>query len=215
VRTFLQELFDHGRVSVPLPGRPFEPLGEGTEVLGAFARSARQELPAGLPEVDFGVAAWAAERLAEICRLTIARAAGPDEFAPAFSVPCPVGESPATHFSADLFLRHLPLLSSFTERLAPDDPLLAEIAHFAAAWPLSSVGMKLPGPPEPGRIATLAASPALLRVYADRIVAAADVSRLAVPQVSRAVREALGAHPELSPAIARALEAGVPFSTPS
>jgi hypothetical protein len=217
VRTFLIQLFENGRVSVPSAGQSFESAVECEPQLRAFDRSARLELPAGLPEFDLRVAAWAAERLAEICRLVVARAAGPDEFAPAFSVPCPAAPSSAADYSADLFLRHLPALWKFTERLSPGDPLLAEIVRFSSGWPLSSVGMKLVAPPDAGRVAIFAENPGLRRVYADRIIALEDVSRLAVPAVDRAVRDALGAHPDLSPVIARALDAGnsacAPFAT--
>ena len=208
VRTFLRQLFENGRVSVPAAGRAFEPAVECETEVRAFDRSARLESPAGLPDFDLHVAIWAAERLAEICRLIVARAAGPDEFAPVFAMACPAARSPATDYSADLFLRHLPALSIFTERLSPGDPLLGEIARFSAAWPLSSVGMKITAPPDPARVTIFTENPALLRVYADRILAAADVSRLGVAAVDRALREALGAHPDLSPEIARALDAG-------
>lgn len=206
VRTFLRQLFENGHVSVPAIGRPFEPAVECESDLRAFDRSARQEFPAGLAGFHLPVAIWAAERLAEICRLVIAREAGPDEFAPILSAPCPATPSPSTDYSADLFLRHLPELWNFTGRLSPGDPLLGAIVGFSALWPLSSVGIKFAAPPDPGRVAIFAVNPALLRVYADRILATADVSRLGIPIVDHAVREALGARPELSPALARALE---------
>jgi hypothetical protein len=208
VRTFLRQLFENGRVTVPFAGQPFEPAVECEAEARAFDRSARLEFPPGLPEFALHVAMWAAERLGEIARLIVVRAAGPDEFAPAFSVPCPAAPSQATDYSADLFLRHLPALWTFTGRLSPGDPLLPEIVRFAAAWPLSSVGMKLAAPPDAGRVAGFAENSALLRVYADRILATEDISRLGVPAVDRAVRDALGAHPELCPAIARALDPG-------
>ena len=195
-------------------GHPFEPAVECESEVQAFDRAARLELPAGLPEFDLPVAIWAAERLSEICRLVIARAVGPDEFGPAFSVPCPAVPSPAVDYSADLFLRHLPGLSAFTERLSPGDPLLGELIRLSESWPLSSVGMKLGAPPDASRVGVFAQNSALLRVYADRILATEDASRLTVPAVSSAVRDAIGAHPELCPAIARALGIGISTCAP-
>lgn len=214
VRAFLRQLFENGRVSVPLAGQPFEAAIECEAEVLAFDRSARLEMPAGLPDFDVHVAMWAAERLAEICRLVIARGAGTDEFAPAFAVPCPAQPSPATDYSADLFLRHLPSLWTFTGRLSPGDPLLAEVVRFASAWPLSSVGMKMDAPPDAARVTAFAENAALLRVYADRVLACGDESRLNVPAVERAVRDALGAHHELCPPIARALAARDSACTP-
>ena len=208
VRTFLRQLFENGRVTVPAAGVPFEPAVECEAELRAFDRSARLEFPSGLPDFDLAVAIWAAERLGEICRFIVARAAGPDEIGPALAVACPAAPSPATDYSADLFLRHLPALWTFIERLSPGDPLLGAVARTAAAWPLSSVGMKLAAPPDAGRVGVFAGNPALCGAYADRILATADVSRLGVAAVDRALRDALGAHPELSPEIARVLDAG-------
>ena len=175
VRIFLRELFEHGKVTVPALDQDFEPAIECETELRAFDRSARLELPAGLPEFDLLTAIWAADRLAEISRLIVARSAGTDEFAAAFSVPCPSANSAGVDYTADLFLRHLPALSKFTETLSPGDPLIGEITKLAAAWPLSSVGMKLAEPPKANRVELFLANPALVRVYADRILAAVDI----------------------------------------
>jgi hypothetical protein len=47
--------------------------------------------------------------------------------------------------------------------------------------------------------------PALRRIYADRIIAAGDTSRLGDPRVDEVLRADLGMHRELAPAVASGL----------
>ena len=72
----------------------------------------------------------------------------------------------------------------------------------AAAWPLSSVGIN---GLDNLRLESFADDSALLRLYADRIMAAGDASRLGDPRVDDLLRADLGLHHELAPAIAAKL----------
>ena len=61
---------------------------------------------------------------------------------------------------------------------------------------------------EPTSIEPIAGHPGLLRLYIDRIVAAADISRLGDQRVADAARRAVGAHDELCPVLSRLLPRG-------
>jgi hypothetical protein len=75
--------------------------------------------------------------------------------------------------------------------------------RLARTWPLSSVGADLgPGPFD---VDAFVGDASLRALYVDRVLAQADLSRLGDPRVDDAAREALGARPDLRPAVARAL----------
>jgi hypothetical protein len=72
---------------------------------------------------------------------------------------------------------------------AENDPLLNYLRQWAAAWPLSSVGM-----PDiaPSSIEPIVSHPCLMRIYRDRVLARNDRSRRGDPRVEEDVRQALG-----------------------
>ena len=103
----------------------------------------------------------------------------------------------------DLFFRHLPDLLAWAQRVAANDPLVAALRRLAEEWPLSSVGIANIAP---GSIDPFIAHAGLRRLYADRIIARRDSSRLADARTAEAVRSALGAHPELAPGFSQVKE---------
>jgi hypothetical protein len=136
----------------------------------------------------------------------VARDLGEQDIATVFAVRCPAEPSPRTDYSADLFFRYLPGVADFIERLSPGDPLLARVASLAAEWPLSTPGMKLAGAATAERVEAFIGHAGLRRLYADRVLAAGDASRLGEhPKLAEALREAIGAHPELAPDLAEKL----------
>jgi hypothetical protein len=201
MREFLDQLFTTGQVTVPPAGVSFDDDGIELEIR-QFDRSARLSLSGEAPELDIEAAAWAAGMLAEAVRLGIARELGAAEIAQTFTRTCPKPRSHEVDYSADLFLRYLPELLGWVQRLAGDDPLLEHLRRLGAEWPLSSVGIKGLAV---GSIEPFVGHPSLRQLYVDRILAADDVSRLGDPRVADAARAALGAHPELAPAVAKAL----------
>ena len=72
----------------------------------------------------------------------------------------------------------------------------------AAAWPLSSAGIVSLGNI---LLDSFAADAALRRLYADRIIATADTTRLGDQQMDELLRADLGAHHDLAPMIAAKL----------
>ena len=199
MRRFLEELRTTGEVSVPAGGEAFE-IGESLEPeIRQFDQSARRALAGEAPALDLVVAEWAARLLAEAARAAIAREMEPAKIAAVFAQPCPRPHSPETDYSADLFLRYLPDLLAWLQRLAAEDPLVTEIRRICGAWPLSSVGVKdLPL----GSIEPFIGPAALRQLYVDRILARKDFSRIGDARVADGLRAALGAYPELCPEMA-------------
>jgi hypothetical protein len=117
-------------------------------------------------------------------------------------VACSEPRCPETDWSADLVFRHLPKLFELARHLSNGDPLVRQMKRVAADWPLSSVG--IPGL-ENLQLGSFIGHAALSRIYADRIIAAGDITRLGDPQVDDLLRADLGFHRELAPAIANKL----------
>lgn len=200
---FLHDLFEHGRLVVdPDPeGLAADPVALGA-VLREFDRSARLNAPGTAPAFLEEVAVWAARLLYQSAQFLVCRDLGEPHVRAAFRTPCPAPRGPATDYSADLMLSFLPQLIALARRLASGDPLVEELVKLAGEWPLSSVGVTELAP---GPLDCFIEDPCLRQWYADRILERNDLGRIADPRVAAILRESLGARPELSPAIARAL----------
>lgn len=164
--------------------------------------SARSDLPGRPPPLNMDVAVWAFGIAYRTAQALIYREVDEQAVRASFAVQCPAALTPAVCYSADLSFCILPDLISLARGLADDDPLLEELLALAARWPLSSVGVKSLSVVN---IDVLVGDPSLRMLYVDRIIERSDVQRLNHPSIQRAVREALGAYPELSPTIAAAL----------
>jgi hypothetical protein len=179
--------------------------GSNEEALPALIElelHARQELAGDAPAFCPRTATWAARILYEACRATVCRDLAAAAVKAALALPCPAARTPESDWSADLVFRHLPELLRFACQLSRADPLGEDLRALAAAWPLSSVGV--PGLP-PVVLDSFFGHPSLRRLYADRILATGDLSRLADARVADLVRADLGWHRELAPALARTL----------
>ena len=198
---FLETLADEGRAVVGAG-----PLGNETEgalaALGKLNALARNEIALDTPPFYAEAALWAARLLYHLCRFTVCRDIGEEEIARVCGAPCPERRGPEVDWSVDLTLRHLPKLFEFARHLSNADPLVRQMKQIATTWPLSSVG--IPGLQDL-KLDSFAGHPALSRLYADRIIAANDASRLSDPRVADLLRSDLGIHHELAPAIAKAL----------
>lgn len=199
---FVQALSGEGRAVVAV-GAPPADDAPGRAALEELDARARAELGLEAPPLCPDSAAWAARLLYQLCQFTVFRDIDEATIRQACRMPCPGARGPSTDWSADLTLRHLGKIFDLARHLSQADPLLAELRRLAAAWPLSSVGV--PGL-EPGlRLDSFLGHPALHRIYADRILARGDHSRLGNAIVDDGLRVDLGAHPDLAPALASRL----------
>jgi hypothetical protein len=199
--SFVHALANDGRIVVssePIAAADESALSELVEL----NHRAQSELASEPPGLSTETALWAANLLYQICQFVVCRDIGEVQIAAAFANECPVARGPDTDWSADLLFRHLPGLIRLAQQLSNGDPLVQELKKVAATWPLSSVGV-----PELAdlNLDTFVAHPALARLYADRIVAAADTSRLGDSRVDDLLRADLGIHRELAPEISKRL----------
>jgi hypothetical protein len=198
---FINSLVNDGRAAV-LP-RPSDV--EDTDVLPLLQNLdglARDELALDLPAFSPNAALWAARLFHQLCRFLVCRDIPEEQIKTACSAACPEPRGPETDWSVDLTMRHLPNQFRFARLLSDADPLVAEMKKIAAEWPLSSVGIE---GLENLQISSFAGHPGLRRLYGDRVIAAADRSRLGDPRLDDLLRADLVAHHNLAPAIAAQL----------
>lgn len=197
--SFVIALLETGRVRVPADGDPQADVAAAVEELD---RALHPDLPADPPPLDADVAAWALTILYRGCQALVHREIEGDAVRAALAAPCPADSSSGACYSTDLAFRYLPDLLSLARGIAPADPLVAGLMELARAWPLSSVGVKDLREVD---VTPFIDDPCLRQLYVDRIIERGDVSRLGHPAVDEAVQAALGAHPELAPAVAAAI----------
>jgi len=205
ISLFLKAMGEGGVVTVPPVG---EGLARGDEgevraIIKAMDAGARAEVAYGAPALVMEVARWAAERLYRACQFLVYREVEAELVRAGCAVACPGAASPEVCYSADLVLRHLGEVYALARGVAREDPLVEGLMALARAWPMSSVGMA-----EVGRVdvSGFIGHAGLRRLYADRVIEAEDVARLDHPAVVAAVREAVGAFPEIAPGISKAVK---------
>ena len=208
---FLRALFDHGRVQVAAPDRNVscQDVTAAEEALREQDGASRLEGPEKLPELNLAVAMWAAKTCYGACQLIVFRQLDEQAIGELLPAAAPPGDPPSRHWSGDLTLRFLPDLLRQASIASEEDPLLRHLRSLAYQWPLSSVGIEGIAPEH---VDELAASPSLLQLYVDRILARKDFRRLEHPAVREAARQAVGMHAELWPDLTKYLE---PVPSPS
>lgn len=199
-----------GRVVISIQS-PDDPPESVTPLLEEIDAHSRAELGLDCPPLNLEAGLWAARLLYQLCQFTVCRDLGEDRVVAGCRKPCPTGRGPEADWSVDLVLRHLPTLTRYASHLSQADPLVRELKTIATAWPLSSVGMAgLSGV----TLESFIGHPALRRLYADRILAARDYSRLGDRRVDDLLRADLGLHRELAPDLMSRLEAPAPTASP-
>jgi hypothetical protein len=195
---FLQALFDHGRVRVAAPTEKVstQDLRAAEEALREQDAASRLEGPGGLPELDMAIALWGAKTFHGACQLVVFRQLDEQAIAELLPPAQAHGNPQSSHWSADLTLRFLPDLLRQASAISEEDPLVRNLRSLAYQWPLSSVGIE---GVNPEHVDELSASPALLQLYVDRILARKDFPRLKDPAVREAARKSVGIHAELWP----------------
>ena len=198
---FIQSLVNEGRPVISPEPPPMEDA-DAMLLLEQLDNAARDELGLELPVFSPDAALWAARLVHQLCRFIACRDIPAEQISAACEIACPAPRSAEADWSADLTLRHLPQLFQLARHLSNADPLVEQMKKIAADWPLSSVGI-------PGlsniKLDSFIHHSELRRVYADRIMAAADFSRLGDPRLDDLLRADLGIHRELAPAIAAKL----------
>lgn len=201
--SFLEILFDHGRVRVAA----FSPIStedsaRAAQVLSEFEPSYRASLPNSPPPFHLETALHASEVVYRCCQCLVYRDLSLQEVLPA-QVFRPDGASKGTqHYSADLVFRFLPDVWRLAKAASESDPLVAYIRELGAQWPLSSIGIT--GIPECD-VSELLADNSLSTLYVDRVLEHRDITRLGSPQVRVGIQNALGLFTELSPELSTAL----------
>jgi hypothetical protein len=198
---FIQSLANDGRAVVSGRGRD-EQETDALPLLEKLDAQLREDLAIALPSFYPEAALWGARLFHQLCRFVVCRDIGEDQIDAACAAPGPAPRCPQTDWSADLTLRHLPKLFRLASHFSNGDPLVGQMKKIAVAWPLSSVGI---GGLDNIRIESFSNDSALMRLYADRIIAAGDDSRLGNPAVDNLLRADLGIHHELAPVIAARL----------
>jgi hypothetical protein len=201
ITSFLTAVREGRAVTVPPPGAAGDrgDAGGVTGALEAMDAAARAEVAYGAPPLMMDVARWAAGRLYQACQFLVYRDVEAEAVRAGCAVACPAAAaSPAVCYSADLMLRYLPDVYALARGVAREDPLVEGLVSLARAWPLSSVGMAEVGKVD---VAAFIGHAGLRRLYVDRIIERNDRSRLDDAAVVAAVREAIGAFPEIAPRI--------------
>ncbi len=194
----IQSLVNDGRAAVSAQTSAIDDV-DALPMLRELDRCVRDELALDLPAFSPNVALWAARLLYQLCRCVVCRDIPEEQIKAMCSIPCPEPRGPETDWSADLTLHYLPKVFLLARHLSSADPLVAQIKKIAEEWPLSSVGVA--GLEKPG-LDSFIGHPALRRIYADRILAAADTSRLGDARIDDLLRADIGIHRELASEIA-------------
>jgi hypothetical protein len=198
---FLHGLVADGRATVsatPLSENP----ASATAALREMDQRARDELGLDAPAFAPEAALWAARLSYHLAQFTVCRDISKEQIDAICNPPSPFAKTPDTIWSVDLTLHHLPRLFRLARHLSGGDPLVQHMERIANDWPLSSIGMSALKNPD---LSAIHAHPALARLYADRIFAERDISRLGNPIIDDWLRRDLGMHRDLAPALAQRL----------
>ncbi len=207
LREFYASLVTTGEVSIDSTDEPpLREIQESKELFRKVDRLTRIDLPGAPPPLSIAAASWAAVTLYRACQFLVCRDLPAKEIGESLSRPVPESLTPSCVYSVDLSFRYLPGLIALSRGLAPEDPLVGGLMRLASEWPLSSVGIPDVAPAEPERLRPILEHGSLLGLYVDRTIARCDLSRLAPAAVRSRVEAALGAHVDLAPPIAAALQ---------
>ena len=203
---FLQQLFDHGRVTVSATGDIAVEDPQLPELLQQYDQAWRQQLPRDLPPLDLTSALFGAMAIYRSAQVLVFRDTPVEGLQRALVGPSEFGAR--EQFSADLCLRFLPDLVRLARARSHDDPLVRCLLELGSRWPLSSVGIAGVELREVGnnRVAALTEQPTVWLLYVDRVLQTGDASRLADPRARTAARRAVGAFPQLAGKLSKSLD---------
>jgi len=203
---FLQSLHGDGRLTMPAKWKrvPSTSKRDFDAEVERLDKAAREVAPVSMPSLHIEVTAWAA-RLFYGASFAVVHREVDEKFVAeklGEALPTDSASIASAAYSADLVFRFLPDLHQKAKLLASDDPLTQRLEEVGASWPLSSVGMDLGDRLISQNHLGFADSPAMLTVYAERILAAGDRSRVGLDErIDRALRVALGPNRQTCPRI--------------
>lgn len=198
----LQALAERTVIGVGPPGDDAEDDVAADSALASHEAALRLEFPGEPPPFSIACGRWALRSFAFACQAIAYREIDVAMLACRFAVECPPAPPASRHYSVDVVFRLLPDLWRLARAVSEQDPLMNHLRTLATTWPLSSVGV----PNVVGcDVSVIRGHAGLLRMYADRVIAWQDVSRLDDPHVRAAIREAIGHFDALAPTIAAAL----------
>lgn len=200
--TFIDQLHADGIVVVMSTGPSAEE--DSRDLEAALTRACDRavlDAPAGMPQADRQSACRAFAVLYDLCRFVINRHLLIESLTAAAA---PWDSSAATLeqiVGVDVAFRHLHAVHRQAAERNAEDPLVVRLITIARAWPLSAIGIPGTGD-DPG---TLLEHPGLRALYVDRLIALGDVGRARHPRVLPHLRAAVGAFPDLVPALREVL----------
>ncbi|GAA4340636.1 hypothetical protein [Flaviaesturariibacter amylovorans] len=191
---YYEELLLFGRVLEVSAGH----RQEAVVWLGKAYSSESSTWPHAVPPFAPDAALWAAQLLYTAAQLILHRELRPRDAAAL--LPAYTGTpSPSEVLSADLTLRFLPDVLTQLRLIDPEDALLPLLEDRLAHFHFSGVGYALP--PERLNWTSVAESPCLRALYADRVIARGALVLASTPALRPSVEAALGLYaPELWPA---------------
>ena len=142
MQDFVLNLLSTGRVELTSADAPHDDdVKKVAAVLAEFEPQYRDEMPGTPPACDVEVAGEASRQFYMACQFHVFRFLGDDELQSRLNPQFAPAETAAAHYSVDLIFRFLPDLVQTVRAASPDDPLLKILMAWAAACPLSSVGI--------------------------------------------------------------------------
>ncbi|MFC0513867.1 hypothetical protein ACFFGT_06640 [Mucilaginibacter angelicae] len=192
---YLSRLFSDGLVEVPRQMTDFDvdDLQASIRVLKQVYDTDKLEMLFHAPVFEPDAALWAARFLYQATQLVLLRDLD-ETVIDQYLQPYPGETSAAAIYSVDLIFRHIGGLFKFSSGLAPDDPLVKRLKETMAAWPFSSVGLKI----EPlATTDTIFTDASLKYAYLDRIIQHKDHARLKGEPEKNTFDEIMGMHQAL------------------
>ena len=139
---FLDQLFDHGRITFLGPNEPSESeLKMGLDFITSFEAGYRLDLPSTPPTFSPASFQWSALNVYRAAQLVVYRDVPAEDVEMALSAPFELVRDASADYSVDLIFRFLPDLRGFARSSSTDDPVCQWIDQWCQQWPLSSVGI--------------------------------------------------------------------------
>jgi len=196
VAVLLRTIAQTGRIAVAHPTQDPPGLRDLLEQdVAEHEAVQRLDLVHPPPAFDPVAGVWASGVLYRCCQFLVYRDIDADTVTRTLTDMLAPPRDASICYSVDVAFSYLPDVFHLARGITPGDPLVVGLRRLAQMWPLSSVGI-----PDVGEIdvSTFIEHPCLRELYVQRIVQRRDQRRLDHPAVRVALRQAVGAYPELA-----------------